>query len=71
MWQQVITQLLESGFTQTDLSRRIGSSQTYVSEIANGRLKEPSWSRGQAFLKIYRDTFAGRPGFIDPESWGI
>ncbi len=36
-WSTIIAALLESGLTQQQIAHEIGSSQSYVSELASGR----------------------------------
>lgn len=51
-WKQVISDLQANGFTQVQIALRCGCSQGTVSDIANGRTKEPGASIGLALIAM-------------------
>ena len=55
MWTSIIKDLLDSGLTQHRIAELVGVAQTTISEMANGRIKEPGWSKGQALLKLHAE----------------
>lgn len=57
------TILRESGISQAELTRRLGlgSKTAYVSQLCNGKIKEPSFSKGLEIaraLGVSIDRFA-------------
>lgn len=54
-WKQIITEILASGVSQTELGERIGRSQAWVSEAAKGKYNDLSWKDGQAILAIQEE----------------
>lgn len=61
MWPSIIKDLLDSGLTQARVAELIGVAQTTISEMANGRIKEPGWSKGQALLALHNQVTTKRP----------
>lgn len=57
MWTSIIKDLLDSGLTQHKIAELVGVAQTTISEMANGRIKEPGWSKGQALIKLHAGIF--------------
>ena len=47
MWKRKIQRLLKSGLTQVELADIIDVTQAYISQMANGLKREPSYTIGQ------------------------
>ena len=47
MWKRKIQRLLKSGLTQVELAGIIDVTQAYISQMANGLKREPSYTIGQ------------------------
>lgn len=53
-WQQMVKDLLESGFTQVQLAEKLACSQSMVSDLASGeRGSRLSWDLGNAIIKAH------------------
>ncbi len=53
-WQQMIQDLLESGFTQVQLAEKLDCAQSDVSYLARGeRGVRMSWDLGNAIIKAH------------------
>ncbi len=61
MWTSIIKDLIESGLTQHKLAECVGVAQTTISEMANGRIKDPGWSKGQALIKLHAERCPEAP----------
>lgn len=54
-WQQMVKDLLESGYTQVQLAERLKCTQSTVSGMASGeRGIRPSWELGEEIIKAHR-----------------
>lgn len=53
-WQQMVQDMLESGFTQVQLAEKLGCSQSVVSDLARGeRGIRMSWDLGDTIIKAH------------------
>lgn len=53
-WQQMVQDLLESGFTQVQLAEKLDCSQSVVSDLARGeRGIRMSWDLGDTIIKAH------------------
>ena len=56
-WQTVITEIKSSlGITQVQLAERVGVTQTSISELERGIVKDPRYSTGAALVELHRDA---------------
>lgn len=46
-WPTVIKRLTESGWTQTQLAERCNCAQSTISDLANDKIKTPSYAIGK------------------------
>ncbi len=52
-WQAIIKDLIEDGYTQTQLAIECGVGQTTVSDLARGASTDPSYSFGRALNELH------------------
>lgn len=61
---QIVSELLESGFTQDDLSKEVEvrsgekCSQPTINRISSGAIKNPRWQYADALKRIHEDSFS-------------
>jgi hypothetical protein len=56
MWTSIISDLLASGLTQTEIAFDCGElSQSLISQLYRGDIKNPSWPIGEALRKLHAD----------------
>lgn len=53
-WKTIIAELNAAGLSQGKIADLLCISQPSVSDIANGKTKNPSWQIGDALLKLHR-----------------
>jgi hypothetical protein len=63
-WREYTKQVLESGFTQRGLAKRIGCAQPSIANIVCGRTTDPSFQVGYGLLMIGRSVGLKDPAFI-------
>ena len=54
LWTQLIRELREAGLTQEDIAASIGVSQPSVSDLANGKTKNPSFEVGDKLRALHK-----------------
>lgn len=53
-WQQMVKDLLESGFTQVQLAEKLDCPQSTVSDLFTGKRGiRPSWDLGNAIIQAH------------------
>ncbi|WP_112692644.1 helix-turn-helix transcriptional regulator [Microvirgula sp. AG722] len=55
-WKQLIKDLVGRGLTQNEIGRAADVSQPYISDLLNGRRRQPSWEIGDKLLRLSRRT---------------
>jgi predicted XRE-type DNA-binding protein len=53
MWQQLIRDLRDAGLTQDEIASSIGVTQPTISDLANGKIKNPSFVLGDKLKKLH------------------
>lgn len=54
-WTRLLKELQAAGVTQTQVAEKANlKSSSPVSDLANGKTKNPSWPLGQAVLELHR-----------------
>lgn len=53
MWQQLIRDLKDAGLTQDEIASAIGVTQPTISDLANGKIKNPSFVLGDKLKKLH------------------
>lgn len=53
MWKSILTDILQSGMTQTEVALAVGFSQATISDIYRGELDDPRASLGDALRDLY------------------
>lgn len=56
-WKKIISELSDSGLTQTQIGTAIDKSQAWVSAVANGKYKDISWDDGETLLALHSSFF--------------
>lgn len=54
-WQTLISELTRNGVTQTVMAIRAGCSQSTISEIFKGKIKDPAYSIGRALVDFHKE----------------
>lgn len=57
-WKQLVLEIKGAGMTQEQIADFIGVSAGTLSELINGKIIEPRWSRGDALIALHRDKCA-------------
>lgn len=52
-WNKIIVEIKATGMTQEEIAYDIGVSVGALSELLNGKINEPRWSRGDALLSLH------------------
>lgn len=55
-WKKIIYELSVAGVTQTVMAERCKCSQSTISEISRGEIKNPAYSTGAALLALHAET---------------
>lgn len=55
MWQEIIKQLGETGLTDAEIARRVGTNQTTITRLKNGRIADTSYQTGHALHRLLDD----------------
>lgn len=53
-WKQIIDEIKSTGMTQREIADEIGVSVGALSELKDGKICDPRWSRGDALLALHR-----------------
>lgn len=59
-WKQLIAELMARGWTQVQIAASVGSHQSFISELATGKARRPSFDVG-AGLKALQQSGACAP----------
>lgn len=51
-WSKVISELEDSGLTQTEIAEGAGCSQPYISQLKTGARKKCDYATGDALVKL-------------------
>lgn len=54
-WKQLLADLKARGWTQQQIGERVGATQASISDLANGKTKDPAHSIGKA-LEVLHDS---------------
>lgn len=54
-WKQLVLDIKGTGMTQEQIADSIGVSVGTLSELINGKVTEPKWSRGDALIALHRE----------------
>lgn len=54
-WQTLISDLTRRGVTQIVMAARAGCSQSTISEIFKGKIKDPAYSIGRALVDFHEE----------------
>lgn len=54
-WKTIISDLIDAGVRQIEIANFCETSQSYVSDLLNGKSKQPNWAIGDALLRLHRD----------------
>ena len=53
-WKNIMADLSAAGFKQTQIAETCGCSQSTVSDLANGEIKQPNFALGQSLIALHR-----------------
>lgn len=53
-WKQLVADIKATGMTQEQIATEIGVSVGSLSELINGKIGEPKWSRGDALIALHQ-----------------
>lgn len=53
-WKQLVADIKAAGMTQEQIACEIGISVGSLSELINGKIGEPKWSRGDALIALHQ-----------------
>lgn len=53
-WKQLVADIKAAGMTQEQIATEIGVSVGSLSELINGKIGEPKWSRGDALIVLHQ-----------------
>ncbi len=59
-WKLLVDGIKSTGMTQEQIAESIGCSVGSLSELINGKVNEPKWSRGDALISLHRRRNAKR-----------
>ena len=54
-WKQIIKDLLDTGMTQSAIAEQAELTNSMVSELVNGHIKEMFWAKGDALLRLHAE----------------
>lgn len=52
MWQEIIKTLGQKGLTDAEIARRVGTNQTTITRLKNGRIADTSYRTGVALMQL-------------------
>ena len=52
-WSKIVSEIKDCGMTQAQIAEFIGVSVGTLSELCNGKVVEPKWSKGDALLALH------------------
>jgi transcriptional regulator with XRE-family HTH domain len=64
LWKQTLTELVALGLKQSEIAEKVGATQGYISELANGKATNPGYAIGAkitALLESERKRATKRP----------
>lgn len=53
-WNKIVEEIKRTGITQGQIAESIGVAEGTLSELCNGKISEPKWSKGDALLSLHR-----------------
>lgn len=61
MWKQIVSELLDSGLSQKELSELIGCSQPYICDLASGKAgKRLGFELGKRLTDLHQERCGDR-----------
>lgn len=51
-WTELLKRLKDRGWTQTQIADHVGAAQSTISELSNGKAKEPRYSVAAALIAL-------------------
>lgn len=54
-WNKIISSIKASGMTQEQIAQDIGVASGTLSDLYNGNITEPKWSKGNELLRLYEE----------------
>ncbi len=54
-WKTIISDLIDAGVRQVEIASFCETSQSYISDLLNGKSKQPNWAIGDSLLRLHRD----------------
>lgn len=54
-WNEVVADIKATGMTQAEIAEAVGIAAGTLSELCNGKVIEPKWSKGQAILALHAE----------------
>lgn len=57
-WAGMIEALVSKGIKQTEIAKRCGVSNSCISELKSGVLKDMHWRNGQALIDLFIETLS-------------
>lgn len=61
-WNKVISSIKASGMTQEQIAQNIGVASGTLSDLYNGNIAEPKWSKGNELLRLYEERCLAKEG---------
>lgn len=56
MWKQIVSDLIESGLSQKEISERVGCSQPYICDLASGKAgKRLGFEVGKRLTELHQE----------------
>jgi len=53
-WKNLLSDLIASGMTQVQIAAKAGCTQASISDIANGKTLQPSYSIGAVLVALHK-----------------
>ena len=60
-WNKLIVEIKATGMTQEQIADEIDVSVGTLSELLNGKINEPRWSRGDALIALHTRRCMDQP----------
>lgn len=58
-WSNIISELVAAGVKQVQIAEACDTSQGYISDLLNGKSKQPSWRIGDTLIRLHEQTVRG------------
>jgi transcriptional regulator with XRE-family HTH domain len=59
-WSNIISELVAAGIKQVEIADACETSQGYISDLLNGKSKQPNWRIGDALLRLHREATSAK-----------